>query len=205
MAIQTTYNGTGAGSDYAIDELILSLSTLKTWLRVDGTDEDAILKAIRSTAREFVEQYCQIQLNTEASNYTSHFAGWPSGDGLDSLPVFRLPRHPATAIASVKYYDSAGTLQTLDPSKYKTTVADGRGRVAVNDCPALDCDHPAPVEITFTAGFTPATAPAAITQAMMMICAHHYEFRGDQMNNGRPFPYSDAVRSLLDRHLHNTH
>ncbi len=50
--------------DAANEGLIVSTNDLKTFLRVDHSDEDTLIEALRSAAIEYVQNYCNVQLGT---------------------------------------------------------------------------------------------------------------------------------------------
>ena len=89
------------------DTDIVSLSDLKTFMRVDGSDEDTLIAVLFTAARQMVEKYTNVSMSDTVSNYTLTLDEWPD-DG-----VIRLSVGPVTAVASVKYYDSDDVQQTM--------------------------------------------------------------------------------------------
>src|SRR5689334_770737 len=103
--------------------LAVSLSDAKDQCRIDDTDSDNYLtNVVIPAATRQAEVKCQRQFLTAV--YNLPIAGWWCG-------VLRLPRPPLQAVGSVKYYDSAGTLQTLPGTYYETRKpVDAPGNVA---------------------------------------------------------------------------
>src|SRR5262249_11516896 len=101
----------------------LTLTEIKAHCRIDDSDNDAVLTAIRDAAvghldpsgdgwlgLALCQQSWELRLNTfpmgERSDYTRDF----------SIVV---PYPPLISIDSIKYYDQGGTLQTLPTSQYQ--------------------------------------------------------------------------------------
>jgi uncharacterized phiE125 gp8 family phage protein len=106
------------------------------------------------------------------------------------LPTSTAPidlfRPPVQSVASVRYYDSAGTLQTVDPSLYRLDVG-----IPSRLYPNYGKVWPVPqpnwgvIQITYVVGYGNAASdlPAAIlgpvTAAILLAVGHLYEHRGD--------------------------
>jgi uncharacterized phiE125 gp8 family phage protein len=91
----------------------IDLATAKLYARLATTDTslDTILPGVITTMRRKVEQDTGIALLQET--YDVAFDRWP----IDRTPI-ALPWRPVISVTSVKSYDTAGVLQTLDPSNY---------------------------------------------------------------------------------------
>ncbi len=105
---------------------------------------------------------------------------------LDRFPVWRspiwLPRPPAQAVSSVKYYDADGVLQTwaadqyianypLGPTAQRARIVPANG-VSYPMLPtaALTQRRPDAVQITYTCGYASVSAiPAPIKQGMLIL------------------------------------
>ena len=62
---------------------------------------------------------------------------------------------PVKAVASVKYYDTDGVQQTIDPSNYITELVGDNPSIRIKDSysiPSVSCDYQFPVEIIYTTG-----------------------------------------------------
>ena len=60
----------------AAEASIVSTADLKTFLRVDHSDEDTLIEALRSAAIEYVQNYCNVQLgDVTAVMYLDDFRG----------------------------------------------------------------------------------------------------------------------------------
>ncbi|HEY1191939.1 MAG TPA: hypothetical protein VGE74_30190, partial [Gemmata sp.] len=140
----------------------VTVSEAKARLRITISDEDADIGDMIAQARELCEAGCQRAFITQTfSLYLDRFPG-STGD-------IRLPRPPLQSVSFVKYYDSAGDLQTLDPAAYYVATASEPGRLRpVDYWPATFC-RPEAVEVRFVAGYgTAADVPAAAKAAVQL-------------------------------------
>lgn len=91
--------------------------------------------------------------------------------------TIELPRGPATAVASVGYYDIAGTLQTLSPAIYTIDLVTNPQWLVLNSgksWPEL-LDAVNVVRVDFTAGYSPATLPPGLKGAVLGLIAHRWD------------------------------
>jgi len=111
------------------------------------------------------------------TTYTLYLEDFPTG-----MEIV-LPRSPATAVASVKYYDDTGTLQTYAASNYNVTINDpDRPAIWVADTadwPSVQADNPEAVEIAFTAGYGAliTDVPPMILNGIILYAGHLYDHR----------------------------
>lgn len=152
----------------AATEEPLTLAEAKVFLRVDVTDDDALITGLISAAREYAEHY------TGATFATVEYEL-----ALDAFPAdaIALPNPPVSAVASVKYTDTAGVEQTIDPDSY--VLAD-YGMVPsiypLDPWPSVGA-YPNPVRVRYTA--SGAAVPAVVKVAMLELVAYYYEHRDD--------------------------
>ena len=122
----------------------ISLSELKAHLRIDGTDEDALLNAIIKTAREHVEAITRRALIQQTWQLILD-GWWLSG------AILELPMPPLISVESIVYKDSAGTEYTLESNKYLYDATD-IGRLMLADGESFPTSELYPmgaVKITF--------------------------------------------------------
>lgn len=87
----------------------VALTEAKVHLRVDGTDEDALITSLIVAARQGAEHMTGRALMPQALELA-----------LDCFPgVIKLPRPPFVSITSIKYIDEAGVEQTLAAEDYQ--------------------------------------------------------------------------------------
>ena len=144
----------------------ITLDDAKEHLRVDESDEDALIAALVKAAREHVESFTSQPLITQAWTYYGNCFSRE----VDLKPNLQ-------NISSVKYIDNNGAQQTINPAYYE---ADTTAIVGVL-YPAYEYVWPSTrniknsVEVEFVAGFGDASAvPEAIKQAIKLLIGHWY-------------------------------
>lgn len=154
----------------------VSLAEAKAHLRVDGSDDDALISIMVDAAVGHLDGW-RGSLGRCLVNQTwrQDFAEWPS-DG-----ILRLPFPDVSAIDSVTYYDSEDAEQTVAGANYERASDALGGYVALVaswSAPSLST-RIAPVAVTFTAGFgAEATdVPAAIRGAILLMVGNLYANR----------------------------
>lgn len=153
----------------------VSVTTLKSELRLLDNSEDGLLERRITAAREALEIATGRAFISQTWRYS--FDSFPPGGG--ALP---LPRPRLISVSSVKYYDSDGTLQTWSSSNYQTDTDSEPGRLAPVPgvvWPTAQDDRLAAVQVTYTAGYGTAASdvPSAIQQAVLLLACHLYENR----------------------------
>lgn len=167
----------------------VTLDQAKSHLRVDGTDEDTLITALIKAARQDAENRLQRTLleSTWRLTLDAFPRAWP-------YDVILLGWGPIISVSSVKYYDPAGTLQTLDPSAYR--LADG-GIESATSWPATQARRGA-VEVTYLAGYGAAASavPAPIVQWILLALGDLYANR--ERSAERPVVAQGFADGLLD-------
>ena len=165
----------------------VTLDEAKLHLRVDGTDEDALIQGLISAARESCEDRIEGAIPV---------TGWKLT--LDAFPdAIRLPRAPIASVESVKYLDADGVQQTLSALDYLVDTVSTPGYIV----PAYGKAWPETreqinaVEVEYTAGS--ATTPAALKAAILLMVGSLYAFREDD-SVGQVSKIPTGVDALLD-------
>lgn len=149
----------------------LTLVEARTWLRVDGEEEDTLIATLIRAARETVETLAGRRLITQGWRVTRD--SWPA-DG-----CIRLTEGPVLSLDAARLAGGADTVLPLTAFRL-----DG-GRqpplievVAMVPPPVLLRDG---IELDITCGYGPAPedVPEALRQAMRLLVAHWFENRGD--------------------------
>jgi uncharacterized phiE125 gp8 family phage protein len=152
----------------------VTLAEAKAHLRVDVTDDDAMIARMIQAAREWVEAQTGRALMTQSWRMT--LDAWPEGVAL------ALIRPPVQAVAAVRVFDAGGASTTWAAENY-TLLSGAEPPCLVRKTPAW----PTPgrveggVEIDLTCGYgaAAADAPAALRQAVLAQAAALYERRGE--------------------------
>ena len=163
--MQMTISGS---TDY---DSIITVADIKEHLRVTHDLEDDLIGAIRVAAVNFIENYCNVRLGSfTAYGYLPRWVG-------SYIPV-----GPVTAISAVEYEtDNAGTLSTLDSSKWHVDTRSQPARISFSDYPAPYEHALMPIRITMTVGHAYDNIPGTLMQAIRLMCAHLYENRQDEV------------------------
>ena len=166
--------------------LAVSLAEAKEYARIDGADEESVIASLIRVAQEMVEDYT----GRAAAETTFLWVAesWPtwSVDNFYRFPAFArtgrraivLGRSPLVSVASFKYVDAVGQLNTIATSSYSVDTFSLPGRVVLNSefsLPELDTEsgRPDAVQIEFKAG----VANSILSQAIKMTFNHLYEQR----------------------------
>jgi len=171
----------------------VSLGEAKAHLRVDSSDDDALIQGLIDAAVSKFDGYSgELGFALLQQTWEQSFCGFTS--------AIRLPLGRVIGIASVTYWDSANVLQTLPTSVY-THHQDAEGcYVALKPGeiwpPTYGRDDA--VTVSWTAGFGDAadTVPAAIRQAMLLLIGHWYANR-EAVSAGTYAELPLAVMSLI--------
>jgi uncharacterized phiE125 gp8 family phage protein len=148
----------------------ITLSEAKLYLKVDNSDEDALITALIVAARDSCERYTNMAFFTQT--WEAYF------DYLPTLIEFN--KSPIQSITKIEYYDSANTLQTLSSSLYDVDLVGSPVRIRKGK----NMTYPEvyqrlnAVKITFVAGVTSTAAiPEQIKLALKLTLGHFYENR----------------------------
>jgi len=181
----------------------LTLAEVKQHLRVVVDDEDSTISTYISAARSFVDGqggFLGRALVTQTWELT-----------LDKFPVseIKVPLPPLQEVVSVKYDDSAGFEQTVDPDDYFVDNVNEPGWIV----PIQGAAWPTPldavnsVRVRFVAGYLPssdsppdlrANIPFSIKAAMLLIIGGFYVNRENvvvgTIVNKLPFGVEELLR-----------
>jgi uncharacterized phiE125 gp8 family phage protein len=149
----------------------ISVSELKAHLRVDSTDEDALIGTLLDAAVQHVDGYSGVlgrALVTQT--WTQDFDDW------DDLCLALAPISSVT----VTYYDTANAQQTLSAPIYSLLAGPAGPYIKLNwgqVFPNLFGREDA-IRVTMVAGYGAATTvPAPIKAAIMLLAGHWYANR----------------------------
>ncbi|TNB47029.1 hypothetical protein FF124_15900 [Martelella lutilitoris] len=170
----------------------VTLAEAKAFLRLDGSDEDALLADLITTARDYLEMVTGLSLVTQ--EWRLYRDDWPASG------MISLAHGPVQSVETVTVYDNDGTASA--PSLTEARL-DGRARPARFYLPDLAGRRAGlnGIEVDFTAGFgSAADAPDVAKQAILRHVAHMFAFRGvvaaDQQPAGAPDGYDRLIAPL---------
>lgn len=140
----------------------VTLADAKQHLRIDTdiTDDDALVSALITTARQQAEHRTGRRFGAQT---------WRRA--YDAFPAWSimLPDPPVTSIVSIKYDDTAGAEQTLDPAAYRLRPhSEPAVILPVTTWPAT-LDAPGAVRVTYACGIDATDARWAGLRAWMLL------------------------------------
>lgn len=168
----------------------VTLAQAKAHLRVDHSDDDALISSLIKAGRAHLEEACAVRFSAR-TNVTFKC------DNFQDL--LRLPEAPVSSIASITYLDTAGVTQTLSDSVYEFR-GDGIEAVIV-----LKPDQTWPAKqlnsrITVTASVGYSTAPDAVTQALLLLIGVWYDNRASVTIGDAASELPFSVNALISNH-----
>lgn len=151
----------------------LTLQEAKDHLRVDHEDDDALIDALITAARQQAEIFCRRSLLTQT--WDLFLDCFPDDDELC------LPRPPLQSVAFIKYLDLNGVQQTFASSNYRVDTASTPGQVTL----AYGAYWPSyqeienSIQVRFVAGYGDfaSAVPRPIAQALLLMIGGWYEDR----------------------------
>ena len=164
--------------------LVVSLTEVKAWLKIDGTNEDTLLTSLIASATAECEAYAGLSFITRTRTVK-----------LDSFSgrELILPYGPVTALSSIAYSDEDDVSTPISSGDYTYDIASGLARVRVTESWPATNRALSNVVVTYVAGFANAAAvPELIKTAVKQKIALDYEKRGDSTE------YSDHWMRTLD-------
>lgn len=151
----------------------VSLPEAKAHLRVDITDDDALISALITAAREYCEGFQNRAYITQT--WQLWLDSWPEGSEI------RIPRPPLQAVNSVKYYGADNTEYVLPPADYIVDNKSEPGRIVLacgKSWPGVTLRPANAICVEFVAGYgAPADVPQRVKQAILLLVGHWYETR----------------------------
>lgn len=164
----------------------VSLTEAKAWLRIDGTDDDALLPFLITAARQMVESQGRLRLISQTWRWL--FDTWPENS------VLRPPVGPLRSVDAVRVRDAGGSATALPTTAWQADIASTRGRIALLETLPVPGQALNGIEVDMTAGLAANSAalPAALRQAVLLTLAFLYENRGDA-TEGLPLPAAAAA------------
>lgn len=159
----------------------VSADEAKAQLRAeDFTDDDVLIDRLIKAATAYIDCKGILGAALMAQTWTLKLEQFPSGD---CLPEIELPFPPLIAVNSVKYYDVAGTLQTMAPTAYQVDGIGAWRKARILPAPLTwwplsQSGRVESVQIEFQCGHAAAAdMPENIRHALLMLIGHFYENR----------------------------
>ncbi|MEX6505624.1 head-tail connector protein [Jiella sp. M17.18] len=145
----------------------LSAADAKAWARIDRDDEDTLIAALVTAARETIEAATGLALSQRRFRLS-----------LDPVPPFgwvEATRHPLVSIDTVTAFGADGMPRAFETQD--AVIERALGLEAIRLSPAVRQAAANGVEIEFTAGFAAGEVPENLLLALKTIVAASYETR----------------------------
>lgn len=177
----------------------VTLAQQKLHSRIDISDDDALLNALITAARQHVEMMSNMRLITQTLQL--------SIDDFPDLGILYLDG-PVQSVTSIQYYDLDNDLQTWDSNLYQVDITANPARIM----PAYDEDWPDYLDnynsiiVTYVAGYGNAAAvPVILKQAIMLLVGHWYSHRETTSDvQSYEVPYAvDQIVKMFSRGIVN--
>lgn len=168
----------------------VTLAEAKSFLRVDGADDDTLISNLITAARQLAERYTNRAFITQVWELVEDHA--PDG------PLYT-PKPPLVSVDAVKVTAENGTETTVPASSYWVDKSIGR-LVRANGYTWPTHRGFASFIIRFTAGYgaSGSAVPAPIRQALLMTIANLYENRTDVVTGTIATELPTNSKTLLD-------
>ena len=170
--------------------LPVTLAQVKAHLRIDTSDDDDYLGGLMALAVAHVEQAAGVFLLTQT--WRVYRDCLPTG-GMVEMPV-----RPVSQIDAVTVYNADGEPSVIAASDYQLDAVSEipRLRLATRPSPGRAMNG---IEIDCICGFgdTGADVPNQLIRAIMVLCAHWYEFRGSGLDAASAGLEPEGFRRLI--------
>lgn len=156
----------------------VNLADMKTYLKIDGTEEDDLIASLITSARLMVEASVRKLLISQTWRIV--LDDWPR-DG-----ILRLPLAPVIDVTAVRVYDSLGVATPVASTLYAIDKISDPPRLMITGAVPSPGQTMQGIEIDVTAGYgtQAAAVPAPLRQAIRMLASYWFENRGEAMTPG---------------------
>lgn len=171
----------------------IGLEEAKAHLRVDASDEDALIESLIVTSRLLVERTLGLALITQG--WSLYLDRWPR-DREVLLPVA-----PAQGVDAVRVHDPDNEPTEIAADAYVADLVSVPARLVLSAAatPIAPARELNAFEIAFTAGYgdEAADVPPPIRQALLLLVTHWFESREPVVLGEMPHEVPATVAALL--------
>ena len=185
----------------------VTLAEAKAHLRVDFSDDDALITTLIAAARQQAETITGRQICTATWKLILDAFPGPSLMGVPAGSPFTLPGHailvprsPVASITSIQYLDMSSTLQTMPSTYYATDLACEPARITpiFGQIWPITLPQIGAVSVTFVAGYGLAAAVPEGLKAWIKIRIGSMYANREEVSSGHSAPAIGFIDSLLD-------
>lgn len=201
------------------DDDVVTLEEAKAHLRVDTSDDDAVIQAMVTAATEFVDgaqgflgralmlqtwDYFLDRFPCYGTSSIVHLGTGAVPYGVGGFGSYiEIPLPPLVSVTGVYYRDNSGNEQTVNPANYKVDVNSEPGKIFLPNGGAWPTIvyGPSAVRIRFVAGNDDSdNIPRSIKNAILLYVADLFENRGSIVLGETTSKISWGAEQLLRRH-----
>lgn len=173
----------------------VTLSEVKTFIKLDGTSEDAYIEDMITAVRLAMEGQLGRSLITQT--LVLRLDTWPE-------EVLVLPRPPLVSVVEVRTLDEDGTETAYSSDNYYTIVGE-RAQLVIKQGASIPTNtdrYQGGFEVEYTAGYGTSSSdvPQTIRQAILQWIASVYETKVPDLSN--PPANVIATLGLVDKRIH---
>lgn len=163
----------------------VSLDAMRTYLRVDGRDDDELIATVLIAARQHVERRTRRLLCLQI--WRMSLDAWPAGGQI------QIPFTPFRRVTAIRVFENNGNAINLPLTALSQVTGSDPAFVTIANGPPPGRSKGG-IELDIEAGYAAASdVPAALTLAIMRMAALLYERRGDETVQLK----DDALEALL--------
>ncbi|MGA7972558.1 MAG: head-tail connector protein [Pseudolabrys sp.] len=168
----------------------IALADMKTFLRVETSDDDDIITALIAGSRIHVEAQTRRALITQSWRLSRD--SWPEDGRIDVLPA------PLQTLTAARVYDEDGTARDVDTQNFVLALAASALAFAPWALP-MPGRLVAGIELDVVVGYGDAASdvPEPLKQAIRLLVAHWYENRALVANGTSRAELPQTVAALL--------
>ena len=143
---------------------LVSLDEAKEWLKVDYTEDDAIITMLIKSAYNWAEKFTNSSILERTLRLT------------DDFHIVRLPSGPVQSIVSVNRIARDGAITAITDYSFRENL------LTINEYFTYYCERPNEgIQVTYVAGLPVAEVEEAYKEAILKTVFSSYDIRGNEV------------------------